>query len=273
MPTPAPHETDGTGGTGRPGFPARVRSDVVAAVVSAAIAVLLPVLLLVVSVLLGGSGGDPLGSTAGLLRQALGDGVVLVVLVVVVSVLGGWRPVLAEPARARSWWGVGVLVVFTAVTLVAFTTPLRTDAGGYLGALLVGLLAVALVEELVFRGVLVAGFRRVAPEWVVWLVATATFALAHALNADGTAFQVLTTFLLGSACYLARRVTGSLLGAVLFHLLYDAFLGFRSQTVDGMPFLLNAASTLAVAVAAVVGFVVALRTPAPGRGSGTGTSA
>ncbi|PZE89623.1 CPBP family intramembrane glutamic endopeptidase [Curtobacterium sp. MCBD17_008] len=265
MPAPALRETDRG-----PAFPARVRSDVVAAVVSAGLAVLLPVLLLVVGSLLGGAGGNPLGSTAGLLRQALGDGLVLVVLVVVVSALGGWRSVLTEPARARSWWGVGVLVVFTAVTLVAFTTPLRADAGGYLGALLVGVLAVALVEELVFRGVLVAGFRRVAPEWVVWLVATATFALAHAFNADGSAFQVLTTFLLGSACHLARRVTGSLLGAVLLHVLYDAFLGFRSQTVDGMPFLLNAGATLAVAVAAVIGFVVALRSPGPRRGSGTG---
>ncbi|PZE81699.1 CPBP family intramembrane glutamic endopeptidase [Curtobacterium sp. MCBD17_032] len=270
MPTPAPRDTVGTAGSV---FPARIRSDVAAAAVSAAVAVLLPVLLLVAGLLLGGSGGNPLGSSAALLRQALGDGVVLVVLVVVVSVLGGWRSVLAEPARARSWWGIGVLVVFTVATLVSFTTPVRSDAGSYLGALVVGLIAVALVEELVFRGVLVVGFRRLAPEWVVWLVSTAAFALAHALNADGTAFQVLTTFLLGSACYLARRVTGSVLGAVLVHLLYDAFLGFRSQTVDGMPFLLNVVCTLTVAVAAVIGFVVALRTPAAGRGAGTARGA
>jgi len=241
-------------------FPTRVHNDVAGAVTSVVVVVLLPVLLALAALLVPGPGGNPLASAGGLLRQATGDGIVLVVLVVLVSALGGWRSVLVEDRPTRPWWGVAVLVVFVVVSALVVLTPIRSDAPGYLGALALGTVAVALVEETVFRGVLVAGLRRVAPEWLVWLATCLLFSLAHALNANGT-FQLVTTFLLGSTCYLARRVSGSLLGAVVVHAVYDAYLGYRTQT-DGVPFLVSAAATLLLLVAAVAGLVVALRRPA-----------
>jgi membrane protease YdiL (CAAX protease family) len=198
-------------------FPARVRSNPVAAIVAIAFAVLVPVLVLVVGLLLPAAGGSVFGSASTLLRQALGDGIILVILAVLVTILGGWRSVLLEPARTRSWWGAGVLAAFAVVTLASFTTPIKAGVGDYLIALLVTAIAVALVEELVYRGVIVAGLRRVAPEWIVWLVSTGVFALTHAFNPNGgVLFQVVMTFFLGSACYLARRLTGTLPGVTSF---------------------------------------------------------
>jgi membrane protease YdiL (CAAX protease family) len=211
-PAPAAPRTGGA-------FPARVRNDVAGAITSVVVVVLLPVLLALAALVVPGPGGNPLTSTGGLLRQATGDGIVLAVLVVLVSVLGGWRSVLVEDRPARSWWGVTVLVAFVVVSALVVLTPTRSDASAYLGALALGTVAVALVEETVFRGALVAGLRRVAPEWLVWLATCLLFALAHALGSGG-AFQLVTTFLLGSACYLARRVSGSLIGAVVVHAVY-----------------------------------------------------
>jgi membrane protease YdiL (CAAX protease family) len=252
-PAPAAPRTGGV-------FPARVHNDVAGAITSVVVVVLLPVLLALAALVVPGPGGNPLASTGGLLRQATGDGIVLVALVVLVSVLGGWRSVLVEDRPARSWWGVTVLVAFVVVSALVVLTPTRSDASAYLGALALGTVAVALVEETVFRGALVAGLRRVAPEWLVWLATCLLFALAHALGSGG-AFQLVTTFLLGSACSLARRVSGSLIGAVVVHAVYDAFLGYRTQTA-GVPFLVSAAATLLLLVAAVAGLVVALRRPA-----------
>jgi membrane protease YdiL (CAAX protease family) len=257
---PTPSRPAPTASRSAAAFPTHVHNDVAGAITSVVVVVLLPVLLALAALLVPGPGGNPLASTGGLLRQAAGDGIVLVLLVVLVSVLGGWRSVLVEDRPARPWWGAAVLVAFVVVSALVVLTPSHSDASAYLGALALGTVAVALVEETVFRGVLVAGLRRVAPEWLVWLATCLLFALAHTLNANGT-FQLLTTFLLGSACWLARRVTGSLVGAVVVHAVYDAFLGYRTQT-DGAPVLVSAGSTVLLLLAAAAGLVVALRRPA-----------
>lgn len=242
-------------------FPARIAARPAAAIVTLVFVVVLPLVLLAVSTVLPGTDGSPLGSQDALVRQAIGDGIALVVVAALVTLLGGWRSIVAEP-RTRSRWGVVLLVGYALVAAATFTTPLTPDSGDYLGALAVAVVAVALVEELVYRGTLVVGFRRVLPEWAVWLVSSASFALAHALGQglDGL-FQVQMTFVLGSAAYLARRVTGSIVGPVVLHVLYNAVQGFRTQTADGVPALLSAGTTLFLLAAAVVGLVVAIRRP------------
>ncbi|MCL9664651.1 CPBP family intramembrane metalloprotease [Curtobacterium albidum] len=257
MPSTPPATTVPAG----PAFPARIANRTAATVVTLVFVVVLPLVLLGVSAILPGVDGSPLGSEDALLRQAAGDAIALVVVAALVTLLGGWHSVVSE-GRTRSRWGVVFLVGYALVAAATFTTPLRPDSGDYLGALAIAVVAVALVEELVYRGTLVAGFRRVLPEWVVWLLSTAAFALAHALGQglDGL-FQVQMTFVLGSAAYLARRVTGSIVGPVVVHVLYNAVQGFRTQTSDGVPFLLSAGSTLFLLAAAVVGLVVAIRHP------------
>ncbi|NII52155.1 CPBP family intramembrane glutamic endopeptidase [Frigoribacterium endophyticum] len=243
-------------------FPARVTRNSVAAIISVAFIVFVPLLTLVLGLLLPGreDGESVFSSTGTLLRQAAGDGIILIVLIVLATALGGWRSVLADPDRTRSRWGIAALIVFAAATLISFTSPINPDTGNFLLALATTIVAVALVEELVYRGVVVAGLRRVAPEWALWLVSSAAFALAHAVG-GGAVFQVVMTFFLGSACYLARRVTGTILGAVVVHVLYNALIGFRTQTTDGIPFWMSATVNLALVVAAVSGLFASRKSP------------
>lgn len=244
-----------------PAFPTRITNRPAAALVTLGFVVVLPLVLLAVSTVLPGTDGSPLGSQDALVRQAVGDGIALVVVAALVSLLGGWRSIVAEP-RTRSRWGVVLLVGYAVLAAATFTTPLRPGSDDYLGALAVAVVAVALIEELVYRGVLVVGFRRALPEWVVWLLSTASFALTHALGQglDGL-FQVQMTFVLGSAAYLARRVSGSIVGPIVLHVLYNAVQGFRTQTADGVPAVLSAATVLFLFAAAVVGLVLAIRHP------------
>lgn len=240
-------------------FPARLRSRGLAVVVTLAFVPLLPALLRLAGLLVPGVDGSPFASPSALLVTAAHDALALVVVAGLVALLGGARGVLTERHRLRTRVGVVALLGYVALSLARALTPVAPGSADYLLALCAAVTAVALVEELTFRGVLVAGLRRAAPEWVVWLVSTVTFALAHLVGGEGSAYQVATTLLVGSACYLARRVTGSLLGPVVLHALYDAFLGFRTQTVEGVPPLLTVGATGSLVAAAVLGLVAAIR--------------
>ncbi|PZE78223.1 CPBP family intramembrane glutamic endopeptidase [Curtobacterium sp. MCBD17_019] len=262
-PVPSPGPRSGPDRSGRPRpFPARIERPWLAVAVTIVVVLVLPFAVLAGQAVSTGSGVNPLSSSQALLHQSAGEGVLLVVFAVIVTVFGGWRRVLAESASARPWWAVVALAAYVLVAVLTFLAPVRSGAAGYLGALVVAVIAVAVVEELVFRGILVSGLRRAAPEWVVWLVSTAVFALMHLLNqgeAAGGLYQVVTTFVLGSACYLARRVAGALWGAVLLHALSNGILGFRGHAAVGVPPLLVVAATAVIVVAAVMGMVVALR--------------
>jgi len=262
VPTPSRLSAQAAG----PAFPARVRRAWPAALVALAVAPLLPLLLRAGGVLVPDDDARPFSSTGALLTTAAHDGLALVVVAALVALLGGWRSVLLERPRVRSWPAVVALAGFAAVTLVRFATPVGAGSGDYLVALVALVLAVAAVEELTFRGAVVVGLRRALPEWAVWLVSTAAFGLLHLVGPDdGGAYQLVTTLVVGSACYLARRVSGGLLAPVVLHALYDAFLGFRTQAVEAVPPLLNVAATGFLVVAAVLGLVVALRRPVAAR--------
>ena len=262
MPTPSRLSAQAAG----PAFPARVRRAWPAALVALAVAPLLPLLLRAGGVLVPDDDARPFSSTGALLTTAAHDGLALVVVAALVALLGGWRSVLLERPRVRSWPAVVALAGFAAVTLVRFATPVGAGSGDYLVALVALVLAVAAVEELTFRGAVVVGVRRALPEWAVWLISTAAFGLLHLVGPDdGGAYQLVTTLVVGSACYLARRVSGGLLAPVVLHALYDAFLGFRTQAVEAVPPLLNVAASGFLVLAAVLGLVVALRRPVASR--------
>jgi len=61
----------------------------------------------------------------------------------------------------------------------------------------------------------------------VWFLSSLTFGLMHLVNlVDGqalgqTLFQVLSAFLFGTALYILRRVTGTLVWAMVLHALWD----------------------------------------------------
>lgn len=252
-------------------FPARISLDLPAALAGVGLGVLLPVTFFVIGLLTRAPAGNPLLSVEGLRRESIVDAVVLGILVLTVTVLGGWRSVVIERRRFRSRTGVVVLSAYALVTAVAFARPVEADRGDYVVALALGVVLVALAEEILYRGVVVTGLRRVAPEWFVWLASSTLFSLAHLSGGEVDVTHLVMTFVLGSAAYLARRVTGTLAAPVLVHALYNAFIGFRHQAEGGVPAVVSIGSTSLLFVAAVVGLVIALGRPrdeASGRPAG-----
>ena len=87
----------------------------------------------------------------------------------------------------------------------------RTDV---LPLLAVGVLLVGFSEELLTRGLIVVGMRGALKEPMVWFVTSLLFGLMHGLNiifgqaVGATLQQIVFAFVLGTAFYVTRRVTG-----------------------------------------------------------------
>ena len=205
---------------------------------------------------------DALTSVASNYVQAAADAVVLVVVaVVMVAARLRWHPVLREDQRRRSVV-VALLLALWAVGVVAqLFVPLEAGSAPFVVSLLVLVVLVSAAEETVYRGALVAGLRGTVPEWAVWLISTVLFALAHLGSAliGGNPGQLTTTFVLGSACYAARRVSGTLAGAVAVHALYDFSIGLRTRAAAALPTSLILGTGLVFMAVAVAGAVLTIR--------------
>jgi membrane protease YdiL (CAAX protease family) len=119
--------------------------------------------------------------------------------------------------------------------------------------LMAGSLLVGFNEELVTRGQLIVALRSRFGELGVWFFSTLLFGLLHLPNTIfGTGplgvSQVLITFMIGSGFYLLRRVSGTLITAMILHALWD-FSSFAANSgliaVIGLPV---AASCVIVAI-------------------------
>lgn len=197
-------------------------------------------------------------------------GVLVAFLAVVTTVFGWWRPVLFEPSVGPRWlWVLPVLFLATAAGPLLTVDTDRVPAGYWL-ALAAGCLGIGVAEELLCRGVLLVGLRGSLGEVGAFLGATGLFSLLHAVNAlfgqsvGTTAFQLVATFLAGSAFYVMRRIGGGLLLPVLVHAAFDFALlagegmGDRNSAWNATSFLQFPAW-----IVAVVGVVVLLRRARP----------
>ncbi|RZU65600.1 hypothetical protein EV379_1934 [Microterricola gilva] len=160
-----------------------------------------------------------------------GAGVSLIIatvaLALTTSALGWWRPAMRERQRSRHRWPIIAPVFFA---LLALVNLLLTDWGSYdlpfLGASLV-LLLVGFTEELTARGLLLTALRSRLHEGWVWFLTSLCFGLFHLVNillgqdAFVTVEQVIFAFLVGTAFYILRRVTGSLVYAMILHAVWD----------------------------------------------------
>ena len=166
----------------------------------------------------GQPGQDP--AALGYLVGSIGINFVLAITLI--SVFGWWRPVLFEASRPRRLWlfapAVPVLGALLVIGFSGIPKPLL-----FVSSVLLFLVA-ATVEELVLRGILITGLRGSRlPEWSVYVVSTLLFAFMHLGNvANGTSFadafsQSISAVLLGSLLYLVRRVSGSLVVAIIVH--------------------------------------------------------
>lgn len=154
------------------------------------------------------------------------DLIVTVLLLILVGALGWWF-VFRETRRvSKVFW------VFPAAIAVA--SLLNTDWGGlgdegatYALTLAAAVLVVGVNEELMFRGVLLHGFRSHGSEVYAWLWSTGLFAIVHGLNIligspiGSVLPQILNAFMLGTVFYITKRVSGSLLVPIVLHALWD----------------------------------------------------
>lgn len=96
-----------------------------------------------------------------------------------------------------------------------FAKLFESDFGIWGGILRVVILA-PVVEELIFRGIILTGFRRNYPAFLAIFLSALLFALFH-LNP----WQLLPTFLLGLLLGYVRLRSGSLLAAIITHALHN----------------------------------------------------
>lgn len=150
-----------------------------------------------------------------------------VYLVIVVSALGWWRPSLFEVKKAGPrWLLVGPIVMLLLAILGLATSNKSAVTMSMFWLALLGSLLVGFCEELATRGVLLVGLRVTLTEPWVWFLSTLLFGLMHLPNwvfgaGPGAALQVVLAFGGGTILYLTRRLTGSLIFAMLLHAIWD----------------------------------------------------
>ncbi len=165
-----------------------------------------------------------------------------VLLAILTSVLGWWRPVLREqptdPPRPPRWM-LAIPALVLAVALLGIPYGSLGDLGlTYLLWLALGTLMVGFSEEIVYRGLAVVGFRGGYREVYVWLWSCVLFGLLHSVNiilgqgAVATVQQLVFAFILGGILYAVRRATGAIIPAMLLHGLWD-FSAISAATAAG----------------------------------------
>ncbi len=185
--------------------------------------------------------------------------------------LGWWDAALRDTRRSGAGWTLvapGIYLVMAIGVLASVGWSELTPA--FLGAAIALGVFVGFAEEIVCRGLLLVGLRGSVREVWVWLLTCVFFGLMHGLNillgaaAGETALQVGFAALQGSAFYVLRRVTGSLVWAMMLHGFWDAALFMNVQTDGGTP-ITSLLNVIAGPVALVAGYVVARRTDAGAR--------
>ncbi|UXN28707.2 lysostaphin resistance A-like protein [Curtobacterium flaccumfaciens] len=170
-----------------------------------------------------------LGDNGSTLFRGVGISLILgaIALTVVTTLLGWWRPAIREQHRSTSRWPVIAPALMTVLMLLNL---IGTDWGAYdLGFFVASLvlLLVGFTEEIATRGLLITALRSRLGEGWVWFLSSLAFGLMHYVNVlsgqdfGRTSFQVLSAFLFGTVLYILRRITGTLVWAMVLHALWD----------------------------------------------------
>ncbi|PRY69578.1 hypothetical protein B0I08_102254 [Glaciihabitans tibetensis] len=208
---------------------------------------------------LSGVDYDDIGDTAGTLFRGADIALIIgtVLLVITTSLLGWWRPALYERRRSGVRWPIIAPILMTVALVFNLAgTDWSAYDGAFFAASLV-LLLVGFTEEMTTRGLLLTALRSRLGEGWVWFITSALFGLLHLVNAflgqpiGPTVQQIVFAFLAGTVFYILRRVTGTLIWAMVLHALWD-FSTFASGHGQA-----NALSGLSVLVQ-IPAFIVAL---------------
>lgn len=150
-------------------------------------------------------------------------------LVIAISLLGWWRRVLFEGCRSGPGW-VWILPVAIALIIVhnLIGVPKANLTLGLLLWSVAGAVGVGFGEEMITRGSLIVGLRSRFTERRVWLISSLLFSALHVPNVIfglpwiSMPIQVGLTFLMGSAFYVIRRLSGTLILPMVLHGLWDS---------------------------------------------------
>lgn len=150
-------------------------------------------------------------------------------LAIAVTILGWWHPVLFDDGRTGPTWALLVPVLFLLAGILGLRQiDWRSENRAVLPVLALGTLLVGFAEEVLTRGVLVVGGEQQG--WsptTVFLVSTGLFAILHGLNAfyglpwQGALVQIAVAFVGGTAFYVTRLSTGTLIVGIVIHALWD----------------------------------------------------
>lgn len=164
-------------------------------------------------------------------------------LVVALSVLGWWRPALFDSSRSGPRWAWILPLAMAGVILNNFAAvPWGRVSGELLLWSLLGAIGVGFGEEMITRGSMIVGLRSRFSEGRVWLLSSLLFSALHVPNVayglplSAMPIQVLLTFVMGSGLYVVRRLSGSLIPAMVLHGLWDSslFLGIATGVPPSM---------------------------------------
>ncbi|MCC6940479.1 MAG: CPBP family intramembrane metalloprotease, partial [Novosphingobium sp.] len=150
----------------------------------------------------------------------------------------GWQqPILheASPARPKMLLWIVVAVWMSVVILNMSLNNWAAMSFYHVSMLVLAGILVGFNEEAVTRGFLVVGLRsKTNSEFLVWFGSTLLFGLMHLPNAFfgpglvAASIQVVFAFLAGSALYVVRRLSGSLMLPMFLHGIWD-FSMFATQ--------------------------------------------
>lgn len=186
-------------------------------------------------------------------------------LAITTTLLGWWRPALFDRHRAAHTWPI-IAPAIMAVALVS--NLLSTDWGAFDSAFLAAsivLLLVGFTEELATRGLLLTALRSRLSEVWVWLLTSALFGLMHLANAligqaiGPTLQQVVLAFGAGTIFYVLRRVTGSLIWAMVLHGLWDFSTFSLGHGTPGPFYAIGGAIEFIAIIVALVGVAFVIR--------------
>jgi membrane protease YdiL (CAAX protease family) len=173
---------------------------------------------------------DTVGDSTGNIIKGIVAAVGLAVLVLIglTSWLGWWRPAMREERRVAPRWTLVVPVVMLVIALLnVVSIDYSAMSATWVVSLALGVALVGFGEELVTRGVALVGFRGRFSEVGAWAASSTIFALLHAMNmlfgqsVAATAQQMVMAFLLGSALYVVRMSTGTLVAGMGIHAVWD----------------------------------------------------
>lgn len=184
-----------------------------------------------------------------------------VLLIVAVTILGWWKPVLFDtPRNAPRWLIVAPIVMFLVPVFHLMNRNYEGTSATLFWLVVLGSIGVGFCEEMATRGVLLTGFRARFSEPMVWFLSSLLFGLLHLPNwafgvGPAAMAQVVLAFMTGTMLYLARRATGTLLVPMFLHGLWDFSQFIGKPNGSSLPFLL----TMGHAVLAVVLVFLLLR--------------